>query len=108
MPLAVLTLRPSVSVNVRVELVWTGFLQLVAKVLVELANKARQGQVVDGVLQTSVLAVLTVTVAALHQHDLFGDVVDLVWWNETDHITETWVRLLVGVRDTHTTTIGRC
>ena len=41
---------------------------------------------------------------ALHEHDLLGDGLALLGRAETDDRTETGVRLLVAVRDTHTTT----
>ena len=45
-----------------------------------------------------------VAVIALHEHDLLGDGLALLGRAETDDRTETGVRLLVAVRDSHTTT----
>lgn len=43
---------------------------------------------------------------ALSRHDLLSDIETLVRWHETNHVAQPRIRLLVRMRDAHTTANG--
>jgi hypothetical protein len=103
-PLAILILLPAEGVDVGVEVVRLGLAELLTPVLFNLALEDVDAHGIDGVLQTSVLAVGTVTIVALDEHDLLASNVDLVLRDESKVATSTRVGLLHVMSDTHTTT----
>ncbi|CAG9946768.1 unnamed protein product [Clonostachys rosea f. rosea IK726] len=99
-----LILYPAEGVDVALKLERTRSAELLAPQLLNLALVHIDAHVVDGVLETSVLAVLAVTVIALDKHDLLADNVSILHRDETEHSTGLGVGLLVVVSRTHTTT----
>ncbi|CAH0058598.1 unnamed protein product [Clonostachys solani] len=99
-----LVLDPAEGVDVALELERTRSTELLAPELFNLATVHIDRHIVDGVLETSVLAVLTVTVIALDKHNLLADNVSILHRDETEHSTGLGVGLLVVVGSTHTTT----
>ena len=103
-PLALLVLLPAEGVDVGVEVERPGLLELLAPHLLDLALEDVDTHVVDGVLQTGVLAVGAVTVVALDEHDLLASNVDLLLADISEIATSTGVGLLHVVGHTHSTT----
>ncbi|VUC20140.1 unnamed protein product [Clonostachys rosea] len=98
-----LVLDPAEGVDVALEFERTRSRELLAPQLLNLATVDINAHIIDGVLETSVLAVLTVTVIALDKHDLLADDVSILHGDETEHSTGLGVGLLVVVGSTHTT-----
>ncbi|GKT59472.1 hypothetical protein ColTof3_06811 [Colletotrichum tofieldiae] len=99
-----LVLLPAESVDVGLELEGALLVELLSPEVLDLGAEHVHAHVVDGVLETRVLAVLAVAVVALDEHDLLAGDVDLVRLDEAEHATDLGVRLLVVVRGTHATT----
>jgi hypothetical protein len=117
-PLAVATLDPAVRVEVGLEGVRSLRLEGLAHSLLDFGAEVVDAHAVDCVLETlrtiseihlkyglthSVLPVLAVTVVPLCQHDLLRHEATILRLDKAESGTETGVRLLVGVSDTHTT-----
>lgn len=91
---AVRSSLPSERVDVRSELEVALGLELVTETLLDLRLEVLDAHAVDGVLDTSVLAVHAVTVVALGGEDGLGDLETLVGRAETDDVGETGVSRL--------------
>ncbi|KAI6767994.1 hypothetical protein HG530_006003 [Fusarium avenaceum] len=100
----VLILLPAEGIDVALELERSLGLELLAPKLLDLAAEDRHGHVVDGVLETGVLSVLTITVVTLDKHDLLTGNVHILGLDETEHATSLGICLLVVVGSTHATT----
>ncbi|GKT47410.1 uncharacterized protein ColSpa_07591 [Colletotrichum spaethianum] len=101
---ACLVLLPAERVDVGLELEGALLVELLAPELLDLGAEHVDAHIVDGVLETRVLAVLAVAMVALDEHDLLAGNVNLVRLDEAKHAADLGVGLLVVVRGTHTTT----
>eukprot|EP00123_Amoebidium_parasiticum_P018810 comp24292_c0_seq1/m.45501 comp24292_c0_seq1/g.45501 ORF comp24292_c0_seq1/g.45501 comp24292_c0_seq1/m.45501 type:complete len:994 (+) comp24292_c0_seq1:364-3345(+) len=100
-PVSTLALSPPVPVAVVGELVLAGSLELITAPRLHLVAIPLDTAVVDGVLQTGVLAVRAVAVIALNEHHLLANVNRLFGRAEAQHLRQARVRLLVVVRHPH-------
>lgn len=106
MPHLVLTLSPTVPISVIQELEGTSLLDGEGETGLEFGLEPLDATVVDGVLQTGVLAVHTVTEIALDEHDLLTGLDGLLGGDEADDIGDAGVGLLVTVGHTHASSDG--
>ncbi|GJC94312.1 hypothetical protein ColKHC_03138 [Colletotrichum higginsianum] len=89
-----LVLLPAEGVNVGFELEGALLFELLAPELLDLGAEHVDAHVVDGVLETGVLAVLAVAMVALDEHDLLAGNVDLVRLDEAEHAANLGVEAL--------------
>ncbi|GJC78964.1 hypothetical protein ColLi_01801 [Colletotrichum liriopes] len=89
-----LVLLPAESVDVGLELEGALLVELLSPEVLDLGAEHVNAHVVDGVLETRVLAVLAVAVVALDEHDLLAGDVDLVRLDEAEHATDLGVEAL--------------
>ncbi|GKT85628.1 LOW QUALITY PROTEIN: hypothetical protein Ct61P_03478 [Colletotrichum tofieldiae] len=89
-----LVLLPAESVDVGLELEGALLVELLSPEVLDLGAEHVHAHVVDGVLETRVLAVLAVAVVALDEHDLLAGDVDLVRLDEAEHATDLGVEAL--------------
>ncbi|TKW57249.1 hypothetical protein CTA1_2221 [Colletotrichum tanaceti] len=99
-----LVLLPAKGVDVGLKLEGALLFELLPPEILNLGAEHVDAHVVDGVLETGVLAVLAVAVVALDEHDLLAGNVDLVRLDVAEHAANLGVRLLVVVGGTHTAT----
>ncbi|KAH8709250.1 hypothetical protein HC256_009173 [Beauveria bassiana] len=96
-----LVLDPAKRVDVGLKLKRPGGLELCPPEILHLAAEDVDAHVVNGVLETRVLAVLAVAVVALHEHNLFAGNVHVGGRDVAKHAARLRIRLLVVVRGAH-------
>jgi hypothetical protein len=124
MMLAVFACYPAKIVDITVESVVTGRLELIAKQFLYFGFEDVEAHPVNGVFQACILSadevqvsekgkgnnqgysLCAIAIVSLNQHNLFGN--NRAFFNsaETDHIPESGICLLASMCDTHATSNG--
>ncbi|KAH3688628.1 hypothetical protein WICPIJ_000390 [Wickerhamomyces pijperi] len=97
-------LDPAEMINIVINSEVHSWLELLTPQLFNLGLVHFNTKSVNGVFQSGILTVLSVTVVSLNKHNLFTDNVDLILGHKPEVGPSTRIGLLVVVSSTHTTT----